>query len=159
MCWGSFATTENNWGMQQNLAFTVLIKYWLYALGQSSARSLFKFLSGKSCSASVWGSCNSTIHVEDGSHEGTFPSRAETCFDSALIFLQRPQGSSSLQLLCFTFEMSFHWMSLSAGDSSLCLRCDIADHFPLCWGFWAPWTSPAAQELPQCGFHCSYKLG
>lgn len=92
MCWGSSAITENNWGMQQSLAFTVLIKYWLYTLGQSSARSLFKFLSGKSCSASVWGSCNTTTHVGDGSHEGTFPSRAETCFDYALIFFAKSTG-------------------------------------------------------------------
>lgn len=70
-------------------------------------------------------------YVEEGTHEGTFPCRAETCFGSVLFF-QRPQESSSLQLLFFTSVMSFHAMSVSAGDTFPCLRCDITDHFPLC---------------------------
>lgn len=58
--WGSFAITESNVEWCNCLAFTVLMKFWWYTLGQNLVGNLFKFLSGKSCSASLWGSCNST---------------------------------------------------------------------------------------------------
>lgn len=116
------------------------MKYWLYTLGQNLPWSLFKFLSGKSCSASLWGSCNTTTPCGRGISRGCLPLHSWILLWFCFVFSK----TTGEQLLCFTSVMSFHWMCLSAGDSALCLRCAITDPVPLVLRL------PSSMDLSDC---------